>query len=118
MQLFTVHLEPRAGTLAVIKEGFSWPAFLFLPAWALWHGMWATGVAIATLIAAITLVPVGLDGQALLSLGLAALLGSVANDLLRHMLERRGWRFAAVVAGRNREAAEFRFLDQHPELFR
>jgi hypothetical protein len=116
MKLFTVHVEPRLRMAVLVKEGFSWPAFLFQPAWALWHGLWATALLVALGIAGVTLLPIGHEGQAAVALGQAALLGYVANDLHRWALERRGFRFGAVIAGRDRESAEYRFIDRNPEI--
>ena len=116
MKLFTVHVEPRLRMAVLVKEGFSWPAFLFQPAWALWHGLWVTAVLLAAGLAGVTLLPLGQEEQAIVALGQAAILGYVGNDLRRWALERRGFLFGAVVAGRDRESAEYRFIDQNPEI--
>ena len=44
MRVYTVHLR-RHGLmperdLVLVREGFSWWAFLFTSLWALWHRMW------------------------------------------------------------------------------
>ncbi len=124
MRLYTVHIRrhyPDADSdLVLIKEGFCWPAFFLGPLWALWHRLWL--VALVLLVADVALSGTALlarlDGlsQGAVSVGFAAIVGFVANDLRRRALERRHFTLAAVVSGARREAAEGRFLDGEPEL--
>lgn len=124
MRLYTVHLRrhgPDADSdFVLIKEGFCWPAFFLGPLWALWHRLWLA--ALVLLVANLALSGVGmalhLDGlsQGAVSVGFAAIVGFVANDLRRRGLERRHFTLAAVVAAAGREAAERRFLDGEPAL--
>ena len=124
MRLYTVHVRRHGpdsdGDLVLIKEGICWPAFFLGPLWALWHRLWLA--ALVLLIAYL-----GLSGSALLlrldglsqgavSVGVAAIVGFVANDLRRRWLERRHFTLAAVVSAAGREAAEWRFLDGEPAL--
>lgn len=39
MRSFTVFSRP-GGDIEVVKQGWSWPAFVFNVLWALWHRMW------------------------------------------------------------------------------
>ncbi|MCH7958416.1 MAG: DUF2628 domain-containing protein [Proteobacteria bacterium] len=124
MRLYTVHVrrhDPDADSdLVLIKEGFCWPAFFLGPLWALWHRLWLA--ALVLLVAALALggvgMALGLDGlsQGAVAVGLAAIVGFVANDLRRRRLARRHFTLAAVVSGAGREAAEWRFLDGEPAL--
>ncbi len=124
MRLYTVHVRrhgPDADSdLILIKEGFCWPAFFLGPLWALWHRLWLA--ALVLLVAGLALggggMALRLDGlsQGALSVGFAAIVGFVANDLRRRRLERRHFTNAAVVSAAGREAAELRFLDGEPEL--
>ena len=124
MRLYTVHVrrhDPDAGSdLVLIKEGFCWPAFFLGPLWALWHRLWLA--ALVLLVAALALGWAGmllrLDGlsQGAVSVGFAAIVGFVANDLRRRRLARRHFTHAAVISGAGREAAEGRFLDGEPAL--
>jgi hypothetical protein len=124
MRFYTVHLRRRGldpeRDFILVKEGFSWPAFLFGLLWCLWHRMWlaAFGVAAAALAAGLATAAAGLhpNGQAAAAAGLMVLLGLLGNDLRRWSLARAGFAAAAVVAERDRAAAELRFLSENPRL--
>lgn len=120
MRVFTAHARDGDPEVLLVKEGFSWPAFLFQALWALWHRMWGAALGLLGLgIAAEGLgIAAGLGGaaQAALSLGVAALIGFLGNDLRRHGLARRGYAESAVVAGRDADAALHRLLEHRPEL--
>lgn len=120
MQIYTVHLKRSdpCADFVLVKEGFSWPGFLLSALWALWHRLWfaalllaATGLLVNLLSSVLALEPFG---RAALSLGFAAAVGFVANDLRRWTLERRGFTVEAVVCGQSIEEAERRFLDGSP----
>ena len=124
MRLYTVHLR-RHGLdpdrdLAAVKEGFCWPAFFFSILWALWNGLWLVGLVLLAAQAVVggAVALLGLDplSQAAVSLGLALIIGMLANDLRRWTLSRRGFDEAAVVAGGDADAALGRFLEDAPEL--
>jgi hypothetical protein len=124
MKVFTVHtrrggLDPDRGVV-LVKEGFSWPAFFFSLIWALWCRMWlvALGIFLIELAANGMLAVLGADPptQAALSLGLAAVLGVVGNDLKRWTLARRGYFESDVVAAPDGDAAESRFFDGRPDI--
>ncbi len=124
MRLYTVHLRRHGpdsdSDLVLIKEGFCWAAFFLGPLWVLWHRLWLA--ALVLLVAGVALggtaLVLRLDGlsQGAVSVGFAAIVGFVANDLRRRRLERRHFTLAAVVSAAGREAAERRFLDGEPEL--
>ncbi len=124
MRLYTVHLRrhgPDADSdLVLIKEGFCWPAFFLGPLWVLWHRLWLAALVLLLSGVALggTALVLRLDGlsQGAVSVGFAAIVGFVANDLRRRRLERRHFTRAGVVSGAGREAAERRFLDGEPEL--
>lgn len=123
MRIYTVHERPgvpgeaRDAALAdavLVKEGFSWPAFLAAPLWALHHRQWLGLVAYAV---AVTLLGLAAEGAALgeasaatLALGFAILVGASANDWRRDTLARQGYGLAAVVAAPDLEAAEERWF--------
>jgi hypothetical protein len=124
MRLYTVHVRRHGSDadsdLVLIKEGFCWPAFFLGPLWALGHRLWLAAPVL--LVAGLALggvgMALGLDGlsQGAVSLGFAAIVGFVANDLRRRRLARRHFTLAAVVSAAGREAAEWRFLDGQPAL--
>ncbi len=127
MRLYTVHFRPPSeGTLgldrdlALIKEGFCWPAFFFSFFWALWNRLWLAAAGLFVLELAVNGM-LGAGGvepavQGAVSLGLAVLIGLVANDLSRWTYGRRGLKFVDVVTGDGRDGAERRFLDHNPQI--
>jgi len=126
-KLFTVHYPEEAarsltglGEQAVlVKEGFSWPAFLLAPAWLVFKRMWIVltlFVAAALAIGALSYAGrISEDVATLLSIGLQLLLGFEGNDLYRWTLERRRYRERAVVSADNAVAAERRFFAEARE---
>ena len=124
MRHYTVHLR-RHGLdpdrdLVLVKEGFSWPAFLFSVLWALWHRLWLVAGLFFLVQAALSLVlalwtPDPVSASAV-SVGAALILAYIANDLRRWTLERRGFVETAVVAADGQDGAERRFLDGEPAL--
>lgn len=124
MRIYTVHLR-REGLdpdrdIVLVKEGFCWPALLFSALWALWCRLWWVALGFfavqVALTGAVTLL--GLDplSKAAISLGLAVIIGFVANDLRRWTLRRQGFVEAAVVVAGGRDEAERRFYDHNPQL--
>ncbi|HEC14424.1 MAG TPA: DUF2628 domain-containing protein [Rhodospirillales bacterium] len=127
MRLYTVHFRLPAGggpgpdrDLMLIKEGFCWPAFFFSFLWALWNRLWLVAAGLFALELAVNgalgALGVGPVVQAAVSLGLAASIGLLANDLSRWTYARRGLEFIDVVAGGGQEDAERRFLDRNPQI--
>ncbi len=124
MNVYTVHLR-RHGLdpdrdLLVVKEGFSWPAFFLSFLWALWHRLWVPAAVIFLAGTAIGLAGTKLHldplSQGALSLGLAAIVGYLGNDLRRRRLERLGYALADVSSGDDADAALRRYLDAEPAL--
>lgn len=123
MRIYTVHeravVPGQAQDAALVdavlvKEGFSWLAFLVAPLWALHHRQWLGLVAYAV---AVTLLGLAAEGAALgaaaasvLALGFAILVGASANDWRRRTLARQGYGLAGVVAAPDLEAAEERWF--------
>ena len=124
MNLYAVHLR-RHGLdpdrdVALVKEGFSWPAFFLSFVWALWHRLW---LAAALFLAAQGTVNLGIYllrpdpvSQGVVSLGLAVIIGFVANDFRQKKLTDQGFAFTAVVNGQDTNQAYRRFLDHEPAL--
>ena len=127
MRVYTVHLRHLGldpdRDIVLVKEGFSWPAFVLTFLWALWHRLWWAAAALfaAGVIGGLldaTAPDIGIDaywggiGTVLVSV-MAGLFG---NDALRWGLARRGFETRAVVAARDRDAALHRFLERDPDF--
>ncbi len=118
MKTYSVQVLPWSSasdrSVVLIAEKFSWPALIFGPFWALWHGMWRTASALLVISVAIggVSVLVGLAPdvvsvfQVLVQIGL----GLWGNDLRQAALARCGYVECAVVAGRDAVEAEHRYF--------
>jgi hypothetical protein len=119
MRVYSVFLRDHGRVndqnMLLVKEGFSWPAFVFTFLWALWGRMWWPAIALFSIIvltgwgAAQLGFNEGVETVISISLGLA--IGFVGNDIRRWSLERQGYQEVALVTGRNTEDAMRRFLD-------
>ncbi len=118
MKTYSVHSLPwsamRGGEMLLIREGFNWPALIFGPFWALWHGMWRTVIALLVIGAVLggigALAGLAPDAVSLLQFLVQVGLGLWGNDLRRLAVARRGYVERAVVAGRNEAEAEQRYF--------
>ncbi len=122
MSVFTVHVRDTGlrPTMALVKDGFSWPAAVFGFIWALVIGAW--DVAFALFVLQMTIgMAVGFliespDVQMVIQIGLAVVIGLIANELRRWSLDRRGLHEDAVVTAHDKEEAERRYLDANPYM--
>src|SRR3954469_10512805 len=100
MRVWTVHtasaaIPARAPVL--VREGFSWGAFLFTPLWLLLHRLWLAALLwVAAVAALLVLLPAPAGPVALLAGQF--LLGCHAPELRRWGLRRRGYDGVHVVA--------------------
>ena len=126
MRMYTAYvrhggLDPDRDVV-LVKEGFSWPAFVFGPLWALTRRLWSAAAAFALALAASEALVYAIEldptAQTTLMLGISMVFGWIGNDLRRRHLERQGFIFRGVVAGDNFDAALSRFLDRAPGLAR
>ena len=124
MKFYSVHLR-RHGLdpdrdLRLVKEGFSWPAFFLVFLWALWHRLWLEAGEIFAFSAGINLTALMIQLDPLshgaLSLGLAAIVGTLGNDMNCRKLAKQGFVLAGVASGENSDTALARFLDDEPVL--
>ena len=114
MRTYTVHLKP-AREPVLVREGWSWWAFLLGPFWLLAQRAWIPGVvSLALSISLAALAPA--PAQPVLALGLGVLTGLLGRDLVRWSLERRGYLLAHVLAARDEEGALGRLLAARPDL--
>lgn len=125
MRVYSVYLRRRLErdpdrAVIAIKDGFCWPAFFFSVLWAIWHRLWLTALLFLVLDAAVVAMTVILQpdfaSELAISIGFAAVVGVVANDLRRWTLAHRGWDDAGDVLARDATGAEHRFLDSQPAL--
>lgn len=128
MRVYTVHLRQTGGDerpdplrdLMLVKEGFSWPAFLFTALWALSRGLWLTALVLIIVQGGLAWAAeeLGLDPalRLVLSVTIAVVVGSWGNDLRRRRLARRGFELVDVAAGPNTEGAELAFLRGNSHL--
>jgi len=122
MKIYTVHYRPESGVsltglandAILVKDGFSWPAFLVPFIWLLYNRMWivlaiyvAIEIALASIAGGLGL-PEGLT--MVCSLALSAIIGFQGNDFYRWSLERRRYTQHATVAGSSLPEAEHRFF--------
>jgi hypothetical protein len=125
MRVWTVHMppipatgtagrRPRRRAPVLVREGFSWGAFLFGPFWLLLRGLWLA--ALLWLVAAAAALFLARFGGIPVLLALQFLLGCHARDLQRRALARRGYEQAHLVAERDEEMALARLLAAKPEL--
>ena len=105
----------RADSIIFVKEGFAWLALLFPLLWMLFNRMWlvllAFLVVMSVLQAAAAAAGFGEMLAGWITLGGSLLFAFHANDLRRWTLARRGYVFAGLVTGRDREECETRFFD-------
>ena len=117
MRLYSVHQPPDGDPedLVLVRDGFSFWAFLLTVLWALWNRLWWEAAALVIIWVVLSLIMnlLGADDftQLMISLGFQILVGYEARDLQRWSLARRGWQELGVVSGNSEEAAERRFLD-------
>jgi len=115
MRAFTVHIkDDRQDTAVLVRDGFSWAAFLFTVLWAAWHRMWWWALALFVLFAVTGVVMAKLSlgaGLSFLIHGIfSVIIGLGAGEMRRWHLTRRGFRETGRVQGRDRTEAEIRAL--------
>jgi len=120
MRLYTVHIrrpsrDPDRDVI-LVREGFSWGAFLFTALWALWRRMWLAAFLIVlgglVLDSVVELAELDPGSEAVLTLAYQLYIGFAANDWRRRTLARRGFEEIAVVGAADIGDAERRYFDQ------
>jgi hypothetical protein len=117
MKSFTLHVPADAAPgeadalddAEVVKDGFSWGAFLFTFLWFFWHRLWLAGLAVLAAVVALLLAlsVLRIDGAAGFAavLLLSLLIGLEASSLRRWTLRKRK-PVADVVTASGRDEAE------------
>ncbi len=118
MRVYTVHVRRDAtpgdasafDEAILVRDGFTFPAFLFTALWFFFHRLWIAGlgvllavIAFGFLIDALALAPLAAFGAHLL---LASLIGLEASSLRRWTYARNGMPAVDIVAGIDYEEAE------------
>ena len=124
MRVYTAHMrrsvDGEASDLRLIKEGFSWPAFLFTVLWAAWCRLWGVAIGLVVLELAVAFGLAWLDSgpitEIILALAISVLLGLHGNDLKRWYARRQGYLPVAVVSAPDIDAATQRLFDREPHL--
>jgi len=96
----------------ILRDGFSWLAFLVPPLWLAWHRLWVEAAVVFALMLALGLLGehAGLGWTApLLSLLLSVLIGLEGQALRLARLSRRGWRERLAIEAGDLDDAEARY---------
>jgi hypothetical protein len=124
LRFYSVHAEPwnpattpqGADRTVMVKEGFSWPAFLISLPWLIWHRMWIVLLLYLALVLGLAALSefgqVPDQAMTVASLAIALVLGFEGNSLLRWTLARRGYEEIGEVAAETPQAAEMRFFER------
>jgi len=114
VKTFTAHLKPGRPPI-LVRESWSWGAFLFGPLWLIAHRAWIPAVMdVAATIVLLAALPDSVQGPALF--GLAVILGLLGRDMVRWSLNRRGYTLAHVLAARDEDGALGRLLTARTDL--
>ncbi|MGE5259710.1 MAG: DUF2628 domain-containing protein [Actinomycetota bacterium] len=108
-------VEARADSLAFVKEGFSWPAFLVPALWLIYCRMWIEFIVFIAILALVQLISgggqeAGAQLAGWVTIAMSVILGFEGNDLRAAALERRGYRLIGIAEGRGRTDAELSFF--------
>ena len=99
----------------ILKDGFSFPAFLLTGVWLLYKRLWWPFALFAAIWLAVAwgLPKLGLPQQAiaLVQLVIGLFLGHEGHAMLERKLVRKGWTLEGVVEARDMDAAERRFFE-------
>lgn len=126
MAIYTVHVPDnapdaltRAERTVLLREGFSWRAFVFGLFYLLWHrlllgaGVWV--VLLVVLAALVHLLGLPVAAAVVLAGLMHLYLGIEGRDLLRWGLGRRGYTMRDLVSASGLSAAEAAFFTRQPD---
>jgi hypothetical protein len=113
VKVWTAHTRESSAPV-LVREGFSWAAFVFGPIWLLARRAWIPAALVWCAWIGAALLP---DTIGLLVLAaLHWLLGLAGQDMLRWSLGLRGFLLAHVIAATDEDAALARLLGRRPDL--
>ncbi len=118
LKIYTVHDRPSGlsmgGDEVFVPERFSLLAFILLPLWFFFHGLWREGALVLGAVIAVPALLAGLAQGQILTVGfdvlLALTVGLFAQDWRRRALTRRGYVTTEVVVGHSLREAEHRYF--------
>jgi hypothetical protein len=109
-------IEQRASELVFVKEGFAILAFLVPLIWLLFNRMWWEAGAFFAFVVifdgVLTLLGVGPEINAAVSLLINVVFAFEARNLRRYALERKGYSMIAIASGHNLDEVEQRFFTE------
>ncbi len=114
MNAYTAHYKEGRHPV-LVKEGWSWGAFLFGPLWLLYKRAWIPALLEAALLIGVNLF-IRPPAQQVIGFAVAVLAGLLGRDLLRWSLQLRGYALAQVVAARDEESAFVRLLTHRQDI--
>lgn len=121
MPVWTVHAAPMIGASAapgedvvIIREGFSWTAFLVPLIWALRYRLWLAFFLLLAAEIGMSLLAARFGGAVgwPLMLGLMFWFGLEARNVRRAKLDHAGWDVVGIVNAHNAREAERRFFEK------
>ena len=117
---YTIYEHPRRG-VAVVKQGWSWPGFLFGFVWAIFKDMYAIGIGVFVALLVLTQIGRALGGTVaavidqVTTIGGAVIavgFGLYGNGLRERHLRNRGFSPRTTLSASGARTARKRFLEQ------
>lgn len=127
MNVYSIHVRDidrenniQIPKLVLVRDGYCLWATLFGPLWALVNGLWETALiffAVQIILGFLINEFIGGSGaQVAAQIGIAVIIGIVANELKRWNLFRRGFDELDSVSGFDSDDAERRFFETSPSV--
>ena len=107
--------QSRSEQAILVRDRFSWPAFLVPPLWLLWHRLWLEAVVAIAVMGGITVIgelaSMGPAGS-LMGLLVSIYVGLEGQAMRIAALRRRGYTQWGVVEGGNADEAYIRYAHE------
>src|SRR5690554_5794186 len=120
MKCFNIFVHPQ-GKCEAVKQGWSWPAFLFCWIWAFVKKIWALGFGILVLATVIGFLTPDLDYEQsmvfrlVIALILGIILGVYGNSWREDNLRSRSFRYRDTITADSGERALMIFIQRQRE---
>jgi len=120
MKLYNAYIKKNSkgkiDDLIIVKEGFSFAAFIFWPLWFLYQKMWRELVALVVAIAILGFIPpLSASDKILFEIFFAFIIALNANYWYEQHLQNKGYEFLNLVISKNRDEAIFTTKEQYKE---